>query len=67
MGPCHLALPFLAEGHLRRTKVMGGDPGGYVWGDRAGQGPHGPWASSNPLLLGQWRVEGYVSVLGGDF
>ena len=28
--PVPLALPFLAEGHLRRTKVMGGDPGGYV-------------------------------------
>ena len=41
---------------------MGGDSGGYVWGDRAGQGPHGPWASSNPVLLGQWRV--YVCVGG---
>ena len=44
---------------------MEGYPRGYVWSDGAGRGPHSPWARSNPLLLGQWGVEGYVSVLGG--
>lgn len=39
---------------------MRGDPGGYVWGDRAGQGPHAPTLCS--LDNG-----GYMSVLGGNF
>ena len=32
---------------------MGAYVGGCVWGEGAGQGPHSPEASSNPLLLGQ--------------